>query len=286
MSTTALLLVLAAAVTHASWNVMAHGVSRIGVPFLWWGAVSSTVIWVGAIPLTGGLGSGWRTFAVVTLVSGCFHAVYMIVLQRGYASGRLSTVYATARGSGPLISCLIAITVLDERPGHLALVGVAVVLAGVVVIGLLDREPERASSGLDPALVYGLLTGVAIAGYTIWDAHAVRTWDVSPVAYMVGSTAAQILLFAPALRGRGAVVASTWRAHWPRVLGFGLLSPLAYILVLVAITQAPVALVAPLREVSVVLVSLYGAIVLRDRRPGARLLASVIVVGGIALLAL
>lgn len=76
------------------------------------------------------------------------------------------------------------------------------------------------------------------------------------------------------------------RAHWPRLLAFGVLSPLSYILVLSAITIAPVALVAPMREVSVVIVSLFGAFVLKEGRAGWRVAASVLVVAGIAVLAL
>ena len=86
-------------------------------------------------------------------------------------------------------------------------------------------------------------------------------------------------------QGRHRVAFAVARAQWPRLLAFGVLSPLSYILVLTAITIAPVALVAPLREVSVVMVSLFGAFVLREGTPGRRLAASAAVVGGIVLLA-
>lgn len=289
MSPLALALVLAAAVAHASWNILAHGVSKIGMPFLWWGAVISTALWLPVIPFTGGIGTtDLAGFALGVGVSGVLHVAYMLVLQRGYRSGSLSTVYATARGTGPLISSIAAVLILGERPGPLALVGAVVIVAGVVSIGLIDREREHVVGErrrVDPAIVFGLLTGVSIAVYTIWDAHAIRTSGSSPVAYMVGCTLVEIPFYGLALGKRIRELRSVLRAHWPRLLAFGLLSPLSYILVLSAITIAPVALVAPIREVSVVLVSLFGAFALKEGRAGWRVAASVVVVAGIAVLA-
>ncbi|MCM3657352.1 EamA family transporter [Agromyces mediolanus] len=306
MSPTALALVLAAAVCHAAWNILAHGVSRIGVPFLWWGAVAATLVWLPLVPATGGLGNARpEEVALGVGVSALLHCGYMLVLQRGYAGGRLSTVYATARGTGPTLTVIVAVTLLGERPSSAAFAGIAVILAGIVAIGMLDRG--RGSAGapgtadgtaaaeapqprrrlrLDPGIAWGLATGVAIAIYTVWDAHAVREWAVPPVAYMVGCTLGEIVLYAAMLGRRRRELLPVARRHWPRILLFGALSPLSYILVLVAVTMAPVALVAPMREVSVVLVSLFGAIVLREGRPGWRLAASALVVGGIALLAI
>ncbi|GAA1846658.1 EamA family transporter [Agromyces salentinus] len=297
MSATALVLVLTAAVCHAAWNILAHGVSRIGLPFLWLGAVAATVLWLPVVPLTGGFGGASAGhFLLAVGVSAVLHCAYMLVLQRGYATGRLSTVYATARGTGPTISVIVAVLVLGERPSGMALVGVGVIIAAVVAIGLIDRGRPDASGlrpiarrrllpRIDAGVAWGLVTGVAIAAYTIWDAHAVREWAVAPVAFMVGCTLGEIVLYGAALGGRWREIGAVARAQWPRVLLFGLLSPLSYILVLVAMTMAPVALVAPMREVSVVLVSVFGAIVLREGRAGWRVAASVMVLAGVALMA-
>ena len=290
MTPLAVLLVLSAAVAHAGWNVIAHGVSRIGMPFLWLGAVSSVVVWIGVVPFTGGLGDADPGgFVLGVAASGVLHVLYMLVLQRGYRVGRLSTVYATARGTGPTISVVLAIVLLGERPHWIALVGGLLVLVGVVAVGLADRgttSTELPRRRIDPGLVAGLLTGVAIAAYTIWDAYVVRDLGVAPVAFMVGCTAVEVVFFGLALGSRRREVLPVLRQHWPRVLAFGVLSPLSYILVLVAIGIAPVALVAPMREVSVVLVSLFGVLVLREGRALARVGAAVVVLGGIALLAL
>lgn len=289
MSPLAFALVMAAAVTHAAWNVIAHGVSRAGMPFLWWGAVGGTVVWIGLIPFTGGLGTDdVLSFALGVGVSAVLHVAYMAVLQRGYREGNLSTVYATARGTGPFLAVLVAVLVLGERPSQIALTGVAAIILGVVAIGLVDRGRSGASSRprMDPGLVFGLLTGVAIAVYTIWDAHAVRTWNLSPVAFMVGTMLLEIPFYSIGVRRRWGAVWALGRTQWKRIVAFSILSPLSYILVLTAIQIAPVALVAPLREVSVVLVSLFGVFALKESRPGWRIAASAVVVAGIVLLAL
>ncbi|ANJ28520.1 EamA family transporter [Agromyces aureus] len=296
MSVPALVLVLAAAVCHSAWNILAHGVSRIGMPFLWWGALASTLLWLPMVPFTAGIGTAdVGGLALGAGVSAVLHCGYMLVLQRGYATGMLSTVYATARGTGPLITVLVAVLVLGERPSGWALVGIAAILVGVVVIGLLDRGPVGGSTSLggagtrrrgpDPAILWGIATGVAIAAYTLWDANVVRSWDVPPVAFMVGCTLGELVLFSALLGRRRRELGRVGRTHWVRILAFGALSPLSYILVLVAVTLAPVALVAPMREVSVVLVSAFGALVLREGRGWARVAASVIVVAGVLLIA-
>ena len=295
MSTLALVLVLAAAVAHAAWNIIAAGKSKSGLPFLWWGAVFASTIWAGIIPLTGGLqGASWRDFLFGVAVSGVLHVVYMLVLQRGYAAGDLATVYATARGSGPILTVIIALALFGERPSPVALLGVMFIVLGVVCFGLISRSSATATRPLkigkrgriDPGVLYGLLTGVAIAAYSLWDAYSVNELSLPPVPYMVGFLAAELPFFSVLLlRAQGySQLGQTLKTSWRQLLGFGIISPLSYILVLTANTMAPVSLVAPMREVSVVLVSLYGVIRFGQDRPVARVVAALTVVAGVVLI--
>ncbi len=162
MSFDALVLAIIAAFAHAAWNIIAHGSSRSGLPFLTCGAIVSAVLWLPAVPLTGGLGPGrWRGVLIGASVSAMLHVGYMVLLQRGYALGDLSTVYATARGTGPILTVIIAILLLGERPSPLTIVGVTVVTAGVVAMGLIGRNPvrrihqQRAATGAARARVGG-----------------------------------------------------------------------------------------------------------------------------------
>lgn len=283
MSPLALALVLGAAVAHAAWNVIAYGGSRAGLPFLWLGAAIGSLIWLPMAFATGGIGTDdWTGFALGISVSAVLHVGYMLVLQRGYAHGRLSTVYAIARGTGPLITVFVAVGILGERPSLIALGGVVLVLAGVVGMGIVDAGGIRLR---DRSVVFGLLTGVAIAVYTLWDAQALRTWQIAPVAFMVGCTILEVPIYSALLGRRHREILPLLRREWRRLVAFGVLSPLSYILVLTAVTIAPVSLVAPMRELSVVLVGLFGALVLREGRATWRIAACVVVAVGVVLIA-
>src|SRR5690349_16047947 len=97
------------------------------------------------------------------VVSGALHALYFLLLQRGYATGDLSLVYPLARGTGPLLSTTAAIVFLGERPSPLALAGAAVII--LAVFSLMGRPGHASGSGMG----FALLTGAAIAAYTLWD---------------------------------------------------------------------------------------------------------------------
>jgi drug/metabolite transporter (DMT)-like permease len=290
VNATALSFVLVAAVVHAAWNLAAKRISSGGTQFVWlYYTVSAVVL----VPVTVVLlvvepqrpQWSWLLAAVGTSV---LHVAYGIVLQRGYRVGDLSVVYPVARGTGPLLSVLAAVLVLGERPGRLGLLGAFLVITGVLVI-----STGRGGSAPDPAaakarragILYGLLTGATIAGYTLWDAHSVTGIGMPPVVYFgLGSVLQSIMLVPGALAGRDEV-ARIWREQRREVLIVALLSPLAYILVLFALTMAPVSLVAPARELSIVLGGLAAWLVLGERDAVRRLAGSVIVLSGIAAIA-
>ena len=285
MNTTALSLVLTAAVVHAAWNLAAKRISSGGTQFVWLYYTVSAVL---LLPVTVVLLAvepqrpqwSWLLAAAGTSV---LHVAYGIVLQRGYRVGDLSVVYPVARGTGPLLSVLAAVLVLGERPGWLGLLGAFLVIAGVLVIST-GRTGSR-THAVKAGIFYGLLTGAVIAGYTLWDAHSVTGIGVPPVVYFgLGSVLQSVMLVPVALAGR-AEVTRIWREQRREVLVVALLSPLAYILVLFALTMAPVSLVAPARELSIVLGGLAAWLVLGERDAVRRLAGSVIVLAGIAAIA-
>ena len=285
MNATALSLVLAAAVVHAAWNLAAKRISSGGTQFVWLYYTAGAVL---LLPVTIVLlvvenhppQWSWLLAAAVTAV---LHVAYGVVLQRGYRVGDLSVVYPVARGTGPLLSVLAAVLVLGERPGPLGLLGAFLVAAGVLVISTGRRGGD--THAVKAGILYGLLTGAVIAGYTLWDAHSVTGLGVPPVIYFgLGSVLQSVLLVPGALADR-AEVTRIWREQRREVLLVAVLSPIAYILVLFALTMAPVSLVAPARELSIVLGGLAAWLVLGERDAVRRLAGSVIVLSGIAAIA-
>jgi len=273
--------VLLAAGAHAGWNLLAKTATG-GAAFVWLGVLSGLVIWSPALAVALVVAPGEMGAEGVVFMagSGVLHAIYFVLLQRGYRHGDLSLVYPLARGTGPLLATVAAILLLDERPSALALAGAAIIVAAVLSLTRGSAEHDR------DAIVFALLTGVSIAVYTLWDKHAVGTLDLSPVVYFYGAQAVNVAVLTPFVVRRPEVLAESWRESRGQALGVGLLSPLAYVLVLFALAEAPVSYVAPAREVSILIAAALGATVLSEGDVKGRLGAAAAIVAGIAALAL
>jgi drug/metabolite transporter (DMT)-like permease len=278
-------LIAAAAVAHASWNLAVKRAGTSGAPFLWLCFVVGVMVFApfGIASLLS-TGVGVWPWLGLALGSGALQVAYFLLLQRAYRLGDVSVVYPLARGTGPLLSVVLAVLVLGERPTVLGLLGAAVVVAGVVTIGLAGGRGAVVANRL--GVVYGLAVGVLIAAYTLWDASAVTIGGMPPVGLYWGSVVVQLVLLAPAALRQRAHLVPALRRHWIAILLVGVLSPLAYILVLTALQLAPVSVVAPAREVSVVLVGLAGWLFFREPHPVQRLIGAAIVLTGVGLLAL
>jgi drug/metabolite transporter (DMT)-like permease len=277
-------LVVASALVHAVWNLLAKRAAG-GVGFVWlftlltlavYGPVAIAYGVLGQVALTG-------TQLAFAAGSGLLHLGYFAFLQRGYRSGDLSLVYPLARGSGPVLATVMAIGLLGEQPGTQALIGTLLVVVGVFVLGSGRGWPDRARR---TTIGYGLLTGLFIASYTVWDGYAVAHLGASPLLFMVLAESARVVLLTPMAFRRAAELRATWRAYRREITGVALLAPLAYLLVLTAMQHAPISLVAPTREVSILFATLLGARVLAEGEGLRRALAALAMIVGIALLAL
>jgi drug/metabolite transporter (DMT)-like permease len=287
VSSTVILLIAVAAIAHATWNLAIKRGGTSGTRFLWLTFVVATIA-IAPFGIASLAQVGFTPDLILILIlglgSGILQIAYFLTLQRGYRLGDVSIVYPLARGSGPLLSVIFAIILFGERPSTEALVGAGIVVAGVIVIGIAGGRGRIVANRV--GIGYGLLVGVTIAAYTLWDANAVVQEKLPPLGYFFVTIVVQLIAFAPfALRGPRHTMAIA-RQNWPAVLTVGILSPLAYVLVLVAFTLAPVSLVAPAREASVVLVALGGWLLFKEPHPAQRIMGAVVVLGGVALLAI
>lgn len=284
MTGAALGLVLVAAVLHATWNFLLKRAGG-GNAFVWLFAALSTLLYA---PLA--LGTvlakephlGFAAWAAM-LASAAIHTAYYLLLDRGYRVGDLSLVYPLARGSGPLLTVAAAILLFGERPGPVAIGGAMLIGAGAF---LLTGDPRRLRSrGAARAVGFALLTGTAIAGYTLVDKYAVGPLRVPPILQDWVAGFGRVLLLTPlALRSPGAVL-RVWREQRGTVLGVAVLCPLSYILVLSAMAFTPVSFVAPAREISILVAALMGTQLLREGDAGRRLAAGGAMVLGVIALA-
>jgi drug/metabolite transporter (DMT)-like permease len=292
MPLSALALVVLAGLIHASWNIAAKKADG-DVRFVAFTALVLMVFWA---PV--GVWVGWQQVPhwgvivwALVLASALIHVGYFIVLLRGYRKADLTVVYPLARGSGPLLSSMVAIVFLGEQISALGLVGILGVVCGVFLIaggpGLWKaaHDPQQ-QARVRTGIFYGAITGLFIASYTVVDGYAVKVALMSPILVdYVGNLLRLVFLLPTLLRDR-TVVAQMWRKQRRYALIVGIFSPVSYVLVLYAMQVAPLSHVAPAREVSMLFAALLGGHLLGEKDRGPRILGAALIAMGVMALGL
>jgi drug/metabolite transporter (DMT)-like permease len=280
--TSVLIVVLTAAVLHAGWNAMAKAESdRFGL-FAKASFVGVAIGAVLAVVVAPPAGPAWPWLLASVFV----HTLYNIGLMAAYQVGDFNQTYPLARGIGPLTVALVATFVLREPLPPLPTAGVVIIAAAVGVLGLTPWQRIRHNR---PAIVAAVLTGLAIATYTLLDGVGVRR-SGSPIGYaawLLGiHGVATVVVVALIRRSRWAPAPAERPARW-RIAGTaGVMSMLAYGLVLWAQARGALAAIAALRESSVVVAAFLGAALFHEPMGRLRIAASMAVATGIVLLAL
>ena len=280
MSTSAIALILAAAIMHASWNFFCKQAAAAGaVYFVWLFGAWATVLYAPVVLVTAVLGRphltgiNWAFLAGTGIV----HSGYFMFLQQGYRLGDLSVAYPIGRGTGAMLATVAGIVLLGERPAPVAIAGIIAILAGVVLIGY-PHGKQRASAG---ALAFALATGALVACYTVWDKYAVANLHTEPVFQGYAGFSIMTMVITPFVLRDRARLGEVWRASRPQVIGAAVLSPLTYFLILVALSFTAVSTVAPAREISVLFGVLIGRQLLGEGGVVRRLIAGAAIVAGI-----
>lgn len=292
MPLSAFALILLAGVIHAGWNIAAkkaNGDARFSFQtsvfnMLIWAPVGITLGW-NVVP-----GWGLTEWGFVVL-SGVLHIFYFIVLLRGYRRSDLTVVYPLARGSGPLLSSLVAVLFLGEK---ISLFGVAGIAGVVIGVFLVAGGPKLWRKAQDPVqrervhkgIRYGVLTGGFIAAYTVADSYAVKFLAMSPILLDYFGNLVRMVLLAPVALKDRATTARMWREQWKYALLVAAVSPVSYVLVLYAVQQAPISHVAPAREVSMLFAALIGGHLLREGDRFLRVMGALFIAAGVVALAL
>lgn len=287
VSVAALALVLFSAFLHAAWNLWAKqigGDTRAATLMGVLEAISVIAFAPAALLVAHAahLTLDGRALAWIA-GSGFLHVAYFLLLLRGYRVSELSVVYPVARGTGPLLAAIGAALWLGERPTLLSVGGALLIALGIVILTLHPGEPR--SGRVRAGVILGALVGVTIGAYTLWDGAAVSKLALPPILYYWGGELCRALVFAPFVVADRAGARLLWREHRLRVLGIALASPIAYILVLVAMSRARVSHVAPVRELSILFGAWFGARVLGEGDRARRRWAALAFVAGVLALA-
>lgn len=289
MTAVSLILVLLAAVAHASWNLFLKRADDPEV-FAWCLLVVATVLlaplgvvlfFYNSVDVTG----LWFILATIAL-----HVLYFNLLARGYVQGDLSLVYPVARGMGPMLVPVLAVVFLNEKIEPLAIGGIAAIIGGIYTISWWGNFHQLLRSPLlflkSAGMRYAVLTGLTIAVYSIVDKEGVG--HVQPLLYMYFLTIGTAAMLAPYVLFHKGVksVRTEWRANAVPITIAGLFTFAAYGLVLTAFSLSRVSYVAPAREVGIVIGVMLGVFLLKEPFGRGRLLGSGFVVAGLALIAL
>jgi len=268
-------LVLGSALLHAGWNAIIKGSRDVMLDT----AVVAAGAGVLALPLIAYLPLPARASWPYLGASAAIHIAYFSTLVAAYRLGDLGHAYPLMRGTAPLLVALFGVALLDEHPSAAMWLGILLISAGILSLGLLQRG--RAQRG---ATLWALANAAIIASYTLVDGAGARL-SGAPASYVAWLFWLQGLLFVAlvALLRRRAALDYAARS-WPRGLAGGVCLISAYGIVLWAMTQAPVAAVAALRETSVIFAALLGRLFLKESFGWQRLIAACAVALGVAAL--
>jgi drug/metabolite transporter (DMT)-like permease len=271
--------VLIAAACHAGWNALLkldmEPVVATALVAMASGLVAVPFVFVAGIPNA----AAWP-YLVASVV---IHIGYYLTLAEAYRHGDLGQVYPIARGTAPLLTALVAALMLGEILGLFGWAGVIALAAGILLFAVRGgREARRFDTR---PVGFALLTSMTITAYTLVDGIGARIAG-SAAAY----TAWLFLLSGAAMSLYGLIrvgarrLAGHSRANWAVALGGAALSTAAYAIAIWAMTVAPIALVAALRETSVMFATLISTLLLREPWRAPRIAATLMVLAGALLL--
>ena len=268
----ATLLALGSAALHAAWNFIVKT-----------DADPATAAWaqqlVGAllsVPVLLAVGLPGTDAIPYLAASGLAHTTYLTALGRAYRHGDFSLAYPLARGSGAIVAAAGGVWFLDDALGVWAWLAIAVVVGGAAL--LPGRNVHR------QAVAWALVTGVAIGAYTTFDSAGARATEAVPYVLTIGVVAAASMTVIGAASGRLGDLVLTVRQAPGRMLIAGACGVVAYGMVLAAARLAAVGYVATLRSASIVIGAALGWLVLREHLGRRRLVASIVISAGLALL--
>jgi drug/metabolite transporter (DMT)-like permease len=276
------ILVLLAALLHATWNAV---VKASGDRFLSFTAIRGTGTILGflALPFVPLPAAESWPYLVASVA---IHNFYYVVLLQAYRFGDLSHVYPLARGVAPLTVAVLAAAFAGEVPHTGGAFGIALVSAGIISLMFAQGPPSalgREGDGLK-AVLLALGTGLFIAFYTVVDGLGIRAADTS-IGYIAWLNAGEGIPFMIAAAAtRRPELAPFLKANWKRTTGTGLLTIAAYGLVLFALAQGAMAHISALRETSVLFAAIIGTLVLKESFGRLRVAAAVIIVAGVILM--
>jgi drug/metabolite transporter (DMT)-like permease len=277
-----LVLLFASAFLHTGWNLILKQTSEKYIA-TWWALIISALV---ALPVLAfskiSIAAAWPYI----LASAVLEGIYYTVLVQAYRIGDFSLVYPLARGAAPALIAIWAVLFLGERLQVYGLIGLALVILGLLVVGSSAMFSRRMTTLNRVSIVLALLVALVISLYSVVDGAAVKQFQPAPYLVLVFATTA-ILLSPVVIHHYGLpALAAGWKMNWQRILLIGIMSMLAYTLVLMAYRVTTVSYAGAIREVSIILAALAGWRLLGENFGRLRVIGAAIVFVGILIIAI
>jgi drug/metabolite transporter (DMT)-like permease len=271
--------VMAAALMHASWNVLV----KVNLDTFLAVFLLQAVLGLFGLGLMLVYGLPPANAWLYALASGVVHTFYLNFLARAYAAGDFALTYPIARGSAPLFTLIGSLMFTGDTISGLELLALFVVIAGLIVLAFGKR---RAGHGQGKAMAYALATAATISGYTLLDGLGARA-SGAPTQYAgLAFFLFGLFITLNAIQQRGFAVFKLVAPQWKAGLGGGTVSAVAYWVVIWCMSQAPIAMVAALRETSVLFGLILSAVILKERLTPLRIAGGLLIVAGAVMLRL
>jgi drug/metabolite transporter (DMT)-like permease len=285
----ALVLILAAAMLHAGWNILAK-VSKDTLALMWWGSLVGTIgygLWVLTFSNIYLNSASWLPF----LISAAAETGYFVTLVRGYSEGDLSLVYPISRGSAPIFAAIWSAIVLGERLSFFGYCGVGLIVGGIFLVSFPIGRPDSMNGSLrfnsfrKSAVLWAFACAVFISIFSVSDKVAVAA--TAPLVYNWWVVAGDTLLWSPIVwrKSRLKINIQELKTNLYAVIGTSIAMPSAYAAALAALALTSASYVVAGRGFSVVIGSAVGALFLKESFGWQRILGAIIMVSGLALIA-
>jgi drug/metabolite transporter (DMT)-like permease len=276
----AVLLVLGSGFIHAVWNLYTKR-SMNKHAFLWCCQLIAIAVFLPWTIMELDQVHYSSTVLLVVSASMLLHGLYVVLLAAAYSAGDLSQVYPIMRGTSPLLVPMAGVLLLNERLSPFGWAGVALIVVGIVLVSGIRLERKQGASLKAPMLA--LAVGLCIAGYIVIDKIALDY--VPAVVLNEASNIGNVLALSWATFKSGAIRREI-KVNWKVILLGGVLAPAGYLLFLFALSLAPVAQLAPMREIGTVFGTVMGIFLLREAQGRRRLVCSMLITAGVVMLGL
>lgn len=278
MAGLSVLLVFVSGFLHSVWNLYTKKSLNKHV-FLWFCQLVAVMVLL-PLAIAAWDRMQWTETTIMLILASMFlHGLYVVLLAAAYSIGDLSQVYPIMRGTSPLLVPLLGVTFLHEQLTVMGWIGVLSIVAGIALLSHIKFKRQKWSSFKAPALAFAV--GICIAGYIVVDKVALN--DVPAVLLNEAAHLGNLLVLSwTTFHSSG--MRNELQVNWKAMLLGGIIAPGGYLLFLFALSFAPVAQLAPMREIGTVFGTMMGIFILREKQGARRILASLVITFGVIVL--